>query len=169
MVRNLTNNLQNGISGRQEKIAAKVVYDVYVHGSFTCLPLMTHWQLYVCGDTSWWTEQAFALEHSYINPPCTKTDDAQQFSTVCGCGDVAGNGESCWVSLSVEVNGCCRLKIFGSWWFSSSKLLMQQFSCSTCCSSAEIFWTSNSQLSAHWLLTWHSCMQGREEGESLLI
>ena len=41
-------------------------------------------------------------------------DDAQQFSTVCGCWGVTGIGESCWVSSSVEVNGCCRLKIFSS-------------------------------------------------------
>ena len=132
------------------------------------LPWMTHWQLYVCGVTSWWTGHALALEHSYNNLPCTKTDEAQQFSTVCGCGGVTGIGESCWVSSSVEV-GCRRLKMFSSWWFSSSKPLMQQFSCSTCCSSAEILWTSASQLSAHWLLVWHSYMQGREEGESLLI
>ena len=123
-----------------------------------------HWQFYVCGDTSWWRGHALALEHSYTNPPCTKTDEAQQFSTVCGCGCVAGIGELCLVSSSVKVG--CRLKMLRSWWFSSSKLLMQPFSCSTCCSSAEILWTRDSQLSAHWLLTWHSCMQGREEGES---
>ena len=130
------------------------------------LPL-THWQLYVCGDTSWWRGQALKLEHSYNNLPCTKTDEAQQFFTVCGCEGVAGNGESCWVPSSVEV-GCCRLKMFSSWWFSSSKLLMQPFSCSTCCSSAEILWTSASQLSAHWLLVWHSCNGERRELANLL-
>ena len=140
------------------------VTSVYVDDHLIVLPLMTHWQLYVCGDTSWWRGQALALKHSYSNPPCTKTDEAQQFSTVCGCGGVAGIGESCGVSSSVEV-GCCRLKMFSSWWFSSSKLLMQPFSCSTCCSSAEILWTRDSQLSAHWLLVWHSytCKEGRKE------
>ena len=136
--------------------------------SFTHLivfPLTTHWQLYVCGETSWWTGHALALEHSYNNPPCTKTDWARQFSTVWGCGGVAGIGESCWVS-SVEAAGCCRLS---SWWFSSSELLMQPLSCSTCCSSAEILWTSDSQLSAHWLLVWQSYEGGGEEGESLRI
>ena len=133
----------------------------------TYLPLMTHWQLYVCWDTSWWTGHALALEHSYNNPPCTKTDEAQQFFTVWGCGGVAGIGESCWVSSSVEAS-CCQLKMFSSWWVSSSKLLMWLLSCS-CWSSTEILWTSDSQLSAHWLLASHSYMQGREEGESLLI
>ena len=129
---------------------------------------MTHWQLYVCGETSWWRGHALALEHSaYNNPPCTKTDEAQQFSTVWGCGGVAGIGESCWVSSSVEV-GCCRLKMFSSWWFSSSKLLMQPLSCSTCCSSAEILWTSDSQLSAHWLLVWQSYEGGRRKLANLL-
>ena len=132
------------------------------------LPLMTHWQLYVCGDTSWWRGHTLALEHSYSNPPCTKTDEAQQFFTVWGCGGVAGIGELCWVSSSVEVS-CCRLKMFRSWWFSSSKLLMRLLSCWTCCSSAEILWTSDSQLSAHWLLAWHNYMQGKEEGQSFLI
>ena len=132
------------------------------------LPLMTHWQLCMCGDTSWWTGQALALEHSCNNLPCTKTDEAQQFSTVCGCGGVAGTGESCWVPSSVEVS-CCRLKMFSSWWFSSSKLLMQPFSSSTCCSSAEILWTRDSQLSAQCLLVWHSCKGGRKERVSNLL
>ena len=146
---------------RHEKNSCQSFCGVYVHGSFTYLlvpPLMTHWQqLYVCGDTSWWRGQALTLEHSYNNPPCTKTDEAQQFSTVWKCGGVAGNGESCWEA------GCCRLKMFSSWWFSFSKRLMQPFSCLTWCSSTEILWTSDSQLSAHWLLVWHSC-KGERRG-----
>ena len=156
-------NLQESISHRQGKnscLWCMCMCMTYL----VVLPLTTHWQLYVCWDTSWWTGQALALEHSYNNPPCTKTDEAQQFSTVWGCGGVASIGELCWAS-----SGWCRLEMYSSWWFSSSKLLMRPLSCSACCSSTEILWTSASQLSAHWLLAWHSYMQEREEGQSLLI
>ena len=67
----------------------------------TVLPLTTQYQLCVCGDTSWWRGQALKLGHSYSNPPCTNTDEAQQFSTSWGHEGIAGVSVS-----SVEVTNC---------------------------------------------------------------
>ena len=74
-VRNLTT--KRYISHRQEKnscqcclwcVCAWIIYTYLI-----VPPWMTHWQLCVCGVTSWWRGQALTLEHSYNNLPCTKT------------------------------------------------------------------------------------------------
>ena len=68
------------------------------------LLLTTQCQLCVCEDTSWWREQALKLGYSYTSPPCTNTDEAQQFSISWGYKGISGVSVS-----SVEVSTCWQI------------------------------------------------------------